>query len=58
MDGDSVTFYKEIDQSLYWDYMLPNCKYEYDNGYIGSYWYKIWEDQSNDLWNIQCAYFE
>lgn len=58
LDGDSVTFYKEIDQSLYWDYMLPNCKNEYDNGYIENYWYVIWEDQANDLGDIQCAYFE
>ena len=58
MDGDNITFYKEIGESLYWDYMLPDCENEYDNGYIENYGYTIWEDQANDLWDIQCAYFE
>jgi len=58
LNGDSITFYKAIDQSLYWEYTLPNCENEYDNGYIESYWYTIWEDQANDLGDIQCAYFE
>jgi len=58
LDGDSITFYKEIDESLYWDYTLPNCENEYDNGYIENYGYTIWEDQANDLGDIQCAYFE
>jgi len=56
LEGNNITFYKKIDESAYWE--LPDCQNEYDNGYIGSYWYTIWEDQVNDLGDIQCAYFE
>lgn len=58
LNDDNITFYKGIDQSLYWEYTLPSCENEYDNGYIESYGYTIWEDQANDLGDIQCAYFE
>ena len=58
LNGDNVTFYKGIDQSLYWEYTLPSCENGYDHGYIESYGYTIWEDQANDLGDIQCAYFE
>ncbi len=58
LDDNNITFYKKIDQSLYWDYTLPNCENTYDNGYVESYGYTIWEDQANDLGDIQCAYFE
>jgi len=58
LNDNNITFYKEIDQSLYWEYTLPSCESEYDNGYIESYGYTIWEDQANDLGDIQCAYFE
>lgn len=58
MNDNNITFYKKIDESLYWDYTLPNCQNEYDNGYIENYGYTIWEDQANDLGGIQCAYFE
>jgi len=56
LEGNNINFYKKIDESAYWE--LPDCQNEYDNGYIGSYWYIIWEDQANDLGDIQCAYFE
>jgi hypothetical protein len=56
LEGNNITFYKKIDESAYWE--LPDCQNEYDNGYIGSYWYTIWDDQVNDLGDIQCAYFE
>lgn len=58
LNDNNVTFYKEIDQSMLWEYSLPQCENEYDNGYIEEYGYTIWEDQANDLWDIQCAYFE
>ena len=58
LNDDNMTFYKEIPQDLYWDYTLPKCENEYNNGYIESYWYTIWDDQANDLGDIQCAYFE
>ena len=58
LNDDNITFYKAINQSLYWEYTLPNCENEYDNGYIESYGYTIWEGQANDLGDIQCAYFE
>ena len=58
LNDNNITFYKKIGQSLYWEYTLPNCESEYDNGYIESYGYTIWEDQANDLGDIQCAYFE
>jgi hypothetical protein len=58
LNDNIITFYKEIPETLLWDYTLPNCKNEYDNWYIESYGYIIWEDQANDLWGIQCAYFE
>lgn len=58
LDGDNIIFYKEIGESLYWDYTLPNCENEYDNGYVEIYGYTIWEDQANDLGNVKCAYFE
>lgn len=58
MNDNEITFYKKIDDSLLSDYTLPQCKNEYDNGYIENYGYTIWEDQANDLWDVQCAYFE
>ena len=58
LNDDNITFYKEIPETLLWDYTLPNCENEYDNGYIESYGYTIWEDQASDLGDIQCAYFE
>ena len=58
MNDDEITFYKKIDDSLLSDYTLPQCENEYDNGYIEKYGYAIWEDQINDLWDVQCAYFE
>ena len=58
LDGDNMTFYKKIPESLLWEYTLPQCEGEYDNGYIENYGYRIWEDQANDLGDIQCAYFE
>ena len=58
LNDNNITFYKEITKDLYWDYSLPSCESEYDNGYVESYWYVIWEDQANDLGDIQCAYFE
>ena len=58
LNDDSITFYKEISESLWWSYTLPNCENDYDNGYIENYWYTIWEDQANDLGDFQCAYFE
>lgn len=57
LDDNNITFYKEVKESeIGWS--LPQCVSEYDNGYIEKYWYTIWEDQSNDLGDIQCAYFE
>ena len=57
LDDNNITFYKGIKESeIGWS--LPQCVSEYDNGYIEKYWYTIWEDQSNDLGDIQCAYFE
>lgn len=58
LNDKEITFYKKIDDSLLWEYTLPECKSEYDNGYIENYGYTIWEDQANDLGDIQCAYFE
>lgn len=58
LNGDNINFYKEIDQSLYWNYTLPNCENEYNNGYVERYEYTIWGVQANDLRDIQCAYFE
>lgn len=58
LNDNNIKFYKEIDKSAYWEYTLPGCENEYDNGYIESYGYTIWEDQANDLGDIQCAYFE
>ena len=58
LNDDNITFYKEIPETLFWDYALPNCENGYDNGYIEGYGYTIWEDQANDLGDIQCAYFE
>ena len=58
LNGNEITFYKKTDDSLLWNYTLPQCENEYDNGYIEKYGYTIWEDQANDLWDIQCAYFE
>lgn len=59
LNNDNVIFYKEITpQTLFWDYTLPDCESEYHNGYIENYWYTIWEDQANDLGDLQCAYFE
>ena len=58
VNDDNITFYKRIPESFLWDYELPNCENEYDNGYIENYGYTIWEDQANDLGDIQCAYFE
>ena len=58
LNDNNISFYKEIPESLLGEYKLPNCKNEYDNGYIENYGYTIWEDQANDLWDIQCAYFE
>jgi len=58
LKGNEIKFYKKIDDSLLWNYTLPDCENEYDNGYIESYGYTIWEDQVNDLGDIQCAYFE
>ncbi len=53
-----ITFYKEIPESKLWDYTLPNCENEYDNGYVETYGYTIWGDQANNLGDIQCVYFE
>lgn len=58
LNDNNIKFYKKIDKSAYWEYTLPECENEYDNGYIESYGYTIWEDQANDLGDIQCAYFE
>lgn len=58
LNDNNITFYKKIDESLYWEYTLPNCENEYDNGYIENYEYTIWENQAEDSGNIQCAYFE
>ena len=58
LNDNEITFYKKIDNSLLSDYTLPKCENEYDNGYIENYGYTIWEDQANDLGDIQCAYFE
>ena len=58
LNGNEITFYKKIDNSLLWNYTLPQCEGEYDNGYIEKYGYTIWEDQANDLGDILCTYFE
>lgn len=58
MNDDEITFYKKIDDALLSGYTLPQCENEYDNWYIENYGYVIWEDQSNDLWDVLCAYFE
>ena len=58
LDEDNINFYKKIDESLYGNYTLPNCDNGYDNGYAESYGYVIWGNQANNLWDIQCAYFE
>ena len=58
LNWNEITFYKEINNSELSNYTLPNCENEYDNGYIENYGYTIWEEQANDLWDIQCAYFE
>ena len=58
LNDDTIEFYKRIDDSLLSEYTLPQCESEYDNGYIENYGYTIWEDQANDLGDIQCAYFE
>lgn len=58
LNDNEITFYRKIDDSLLSDYILPHCENKYDNGYIGNYGYTIWEDQANDLGDIQCAYFE
>ena len=58
LSGDSVVYYKEIDQSSYWDYSLPQCNTEYENWYVEKYGYTIWNDMDADLGDIQCAYFE
>ena len=58
LNDNEITFYKKIEDSLLSDYTLPRCENEYDNGYVENYGYTIWEDQANDLGNIQCAYFE
>ncbi len=58
LNDDNISFYKKIPESKLWDYTLPNCANEYDNGYIENYWYTIWEDQADDLGDIQCVYFE
>ena len=58
LNDNNIEFYKKISESMYWEYTLPQCEGEYDNGYIENYGYTIWEDQANDLGDIQCAYFE
>lgn len=58
LNDNNIEFYKEIDKSVYWEYTLPKCENEYDNGYIENYGYTIGEDQANDLGDIQCAYLE
>ena len=58
LNDNKITFYKKIDDSVLWNYTLPQCEGEYDNWYIESYGYTIWENQANDLWDIQCTYFE
>ena len=58
LNDNEITFYKKIDNSLLWEYILPKCENVNDNGYIENYGYTIWEDQANDLGDIQCAYFE
>lgn len=58
LDGNNIEFYKRIPGSLLTSYNLPKCQSEYDNAYIENYGYAIWEDQANDLGDIQCAYFE
>ena len=58
LNDNIIEFYKRIDDSLLSNYTLTECESEYDNGYIENYGYTIWEDQANDLGDIQCAYFE
>lgn len=58
LNDNVVTFYKKIDDSMLLNYTLPQCKNEYDNGYIEKYGYTLWEDKDDDLWDVQCAYFE
>ena len=58
LNDNSVVYYKEIAQSSYWDFSLPKCNTEYENGYVEKYGYTIWDDMDADLGGIQCAYFE
>ena len=58
LNDNNITYYKQIPESLLWDYVLPKCETEYDNGYIEKYGYTIWEDMDADLGDLQCAYFE
>ena len=58
LNWNKITFYKEISNSELSNYTLPICENEYDNGYIENYEYTIWENQINELGDIQCAYFE
>ncbi len=58
LNDNIITYYKQIPDSLLWDYKLPECETEYDNGYIEKYGYTIWENMDADLWDLQCAYFE
>lgn len=58
LNDNIITYYKQIPDSLLWDYKLPECETEYDNGYIEKYGYTIWENMDTDLWDLQCAYFE
>jgi len=58
LNDNIITYYKQIPDSLLWDYKLPECETEYDNGYIEKYGYTIWENMDADLWDLQCAYFD
>jgi len=58
LNDNIITYYKQIPDSLLWDYKLPECETEYDNGYIEKYGYTIWKNMDADLWDLQCAYFE
>ena len=59
LDWNIIKFFQRIQNEDLSKYpTLAICENEYDNGYITSMEYTIWQKSAKDLQQVKCAYFE
>jgi hypothetical protein len=58
-EWNTIRFFQRIENENLSKYpTLAICENEYDNGYITTMEYTIWETTAKDLQQVKCAYFE